>query len=91
MKKGWYDSIPVYNGPKSVCRCGHLGDGKSSSHAALRVNGVPIPVVHGHGECMVPGCDCKKFTWKAFTESYAAFIKRRLPEKGGHFKKVLPA
>lgn len=40
-------------GPKSVCRCGHLGDGARSDHGGLI----------GHGPCAKPGCDCGKFTW----------------------------
>lgn len=43
--------------PKSLCFCGHLGDGPNSSHAG------PI----GHGVCTVIGCRCQKFIWAKFT------------------------
>jgi len=55
------------NEPKSICTCGHTGDGPKSQH-----NDGPFNA--GHGECLqtrrVPGgtkaCDCPQFTWKAF-------------------------
>lgn len=48
-----------YN-PKSVCYCGHTGDGGQSQHADN--------FQHGHGSCLVRGCDCKQFTWAGWTD-----------------------
>jgi hypothetical protein len=58
--------------PKSICTCGHLGDGEGSAHAG------PI----GHGRCLVPGCGCTKFTWLRFTEQGEQLIEeaRKLKE-----------
>jgi hypothetical protein len=39
--------------PKSVCCCGHVGDGPASMHAGII----------GHGACTIRGCKCQKFTW----------------------------
>ena len=51
--------------PKSICTCGHTGDGGNSEHddAALGSLGAP-----GHGKCKVPGCTCQHFQWKEWTE-----------------------
>jgi hypothetical protein len=43
---------------RSRCYCGHTGDGNPSQHYGLV----------GHGPCSLPGCECKKFTWKEFIE-----------------------
>jgi len=43
-------------GGKSVCLCGHRGDGSAAKHAGLI----------GHGPCTVPGCTCPKFSWGRF-------------------------
>ena len=51
-----------YKGPKSTCRCGHLGDGSDSQHGGIV----------GHGACTATGCGCDKFTWKDFTPEYKA-------------------
>lgn len=50
----------AYEQPKSVCTCGHLGDGKQSEHAGL----------FGHGSCSHPGCACTKFTWARHTDAF---------------------
>lgn len=44
--------------PKSVCSCGHTGDGPNSQHE--------IHFQQGHGKCML--CDCPKFTWAGFIQ-----------------------
>lgn len=41
---------------KSLCLCGHTGDGAYSMHGGMI----------GHGPCSAEGCDCKKFTWHSF-------------------------
>lgn len=51
--------------PKSLCRCGHTGDGKQSEH----VDGAQP----GHGACLE--CACEKFTWKTFTADFQAYMK----------------
>ncbi len=48
-------------GPKSVCECGHTGDGAGSQH-----EGGEHPywfLAEGHGPCNVEGCKCVQFTW----------------------------
>lgn len=65
-----------YHEAKSWCFCNHLGDGPiedvadpmwRSSHAGI----------NGHGECLIPGCDCKQFTWKRFTNRYQEWLDDR--------------
>lgn len=58
--------------PKSVCRCGHTGDGQNSDHEAT-VQGLG----QGHGACRVSGCGCDKFSWKGFTKEFEAKLKIR--------------
>jgi hypothetical protein len=65
-----------YNGPRSVCRCGHTGDGEGSEHSAL-----VIGLGEGHGSCSK--CGCKKFTWAKWTPNF-----RQLLEAGNACKKV---
>lgn len=43
-------------GPKSLCRCSHLGDGPGSEHEDT--------FEAGHGACRL--CKCDKFTWARF-------------------------
>lgn len=50
---------------KSMCFCGHPGDGEGSSHAGII----------GHGRCMVEGCDCIQFTWQRFTDDFLLWVK----------------
>jgi hypothetical protein len=61
--------------PKSVCQCGHTGDGAASEHAdtALAVLGMQVK---GHGRCLVPGCACERFTWGRFNDVFQAALKR---------------
>jgi len=50
-----------WDGPKSICSCGHPGDGSNSSHAGSI----------GHGECLLcPSGRCQRFTWGGFYDSY---------------------
>ena len=55
-----------YLGPRSLCRCGHEGDGYPSHHESY--NGSA-----GHGVCSVEGCDCNQFTFAGFTRAFADF------------------
>ena len=46
--------------PKSICACGHTGDGGRSQHKdTLQL---------GHGRCLSAGCNCQQFTWSGWTE-----------------------
>ena len=52
--------------PKSVCTCGHLGDGARSQHTGFG----------GHGSCIFDGGSCcEKFTWKAWHPDYVVYMK----------------
>jgi hypothetical protein len=42
---------------RETCSCGHLRE----VHDDLFFRGKPID--DGHGQCSVPGCDCRQFTW----------------------------
>jgi hypothetical protein len=55
-----------YSGPKSLCTCGHTGDGPCGQHGPT--------YVEGHGGCIVKGCKCRRFTWAAFTPEYQALL-----------------
>jgi hypothetical protein len=59
------ESNVKFDGPRSICTCGHSGDGPHSYHEA-GVKGL----ADGHGPCIVAGCDCQKFSWKAFTPEF---------------------
>jgi hypothetical protein len=50
--------------PKSICTCGHTGDGGNSEHE----DSAAIAELQGHGKCKVPGCTCQHFQWKEWTE-----------------------
>jgi hypothetical protein len=52
-----------YGKGKSICACGHLGDGVPSSHAGIE----------GHGGCMVDGCPCQRFTWSGWTKEFGDY------------------
>lgn len=59
--------VKPFSGPKSVCKCGHVGDGERSAHGGIV----------GHGPCTVAGCDCAKFSWARFTEEFEEAAKRQ--------------
>lgn len=63
LRKNW-------TAPKSICTCGHSGDGVNSSHADNITFGV-----YGHGRCYVTGCNCKKFTWAKFTALFEKLVE----------------
>jgi hypothetical protein len=52
--------------PKSLCGCGHTGDGPNSQHDVTEFG------VDGHGPCAVPDCTCLKFSWARWTPEYRA-------------------
>ena len=59
----------TFVGPKSICSCGHTGDGPNSQHADR--------YAEGHGFCQVTGpdkattCSCRQFTWVKWTPEFA--------------------
>jgi len=54
-------AMEIFKGPKSVCRCNHLGDGFLSDHE-------DTPLLRGHGKCKI--CDCDMFSWKKFSPAF---------------------
>jgi len=55
-------------GPKSLCTCGHTGDGENSQHDTF---GGYAP---GVGRCLVNGCGCQRFTWAGWLKKYENFL-----------------
>lgn len=59
--------------PKSVCTCGHTGDGARSQHEGFG----------GHGACRATPmdgrneCACGRFSWKGWTREYREFMAAR--------------
>lgn len=63
------EGVPYY-GPKSICKCGHVGDGTISQHHGS-------VIAPGHGGCKVEGCNCIQFTWAGWTEEFKTFAGLR--------------
>lgn len=57
-----------WSGPKSLCDCGHTGDGCPGGEHGSDV----LP--NGHGACCVAGCGCQQFTWDGWTSAYARHL-----------------
>lgn len=63
-----------FHGPMSTCTCSHLGDirmedfGKPAAVTCMHAG------IQGHGACVVPGCDCAKFTWAEYTAAFDAHM-----------------
>jgi hypothetical protein len=55
--------------PKSICKCGHTGDGSNSEHTEGEQGVAP-----GHGHCLVNRCKCSKFTWAKFTKTFVNYM-----------------
>ena len=51
-------------GAKSICQCGHTGDGPQSDHAGSL----------GHHGCMIQGCGCQRFAWGRWTGAAETLI-----------------
>ena len=68
------------NEPKSICTCGHTGDGPGSQH----LSGI---LQAGHGRCAMLECQntCPQFTWKKFLPGIVEEFKaiNTPPKKGG--------
>lgn len=62
------DKLNSWYKPKSVCSCGHTGDGHNSEHR----NTSRTP---GHGGCQISGCNCRQFTWVAWTPEAKAVLE----------------
>jgi hypothetical protein len=60
-------------GPKSICICGHTGDGENSQHNEL-YTGCPVSDCYRQGKGHCKKCDCECFTWKSFTKKYQNFL-----------------
>ena len=61
-----------YDKPKSLCYCGHTGDGPGSDHMGL----------NGHGRCVAAAsdsygnpCRCNQFTWKEWLPEFVEYLK----------------
>ena len=73
--------IGIFKGPKSLCVCGHAGDGPNGQHADR--------CAPGHGPCLMPGCGCTQFTWMRYTPAFekireqCALIRKVIDGKGG--------
>jgi hypothetical protein len=62
--------VADWRGPKSICACGHVGDGRESQHEGT----VPGLVDNGHGRCLEGGCPCTRFTFKRWTGAFRAAL-----------------
>ena len=65
--------IQNFKEPKSVCRCGHLGDGEWSPHEDQIHGGYTL--AQGHGRCR--SCACDKFTWVRWIPKFAELVDLR--------------
>jgi hypothetical protein len=63
--------VKTWQGPKAVCECGHVGDGRWSQHA-----GTLTIIENGHGRCFEAGCECKRFTFKRWTAAFRNALNR---------------
>jgi len=59
-----------YPKAKSLCECGHTGDGPGSDHGETW-----FALADGHGPCQVPGCACSQFTWVGWTLPFSRFLQ----------------
>lgn len=68
-------------GPKSICTCGHSGDGPDSDHGSD--NEILSQVCPGHGRCTVPGCECERFTWAGFLPKFEQQLAKERAKRRG--------
>lgn len=54
--------------PKSLCTCGHTGDGVGSDHATV--------LLPGSGACMEDDCSCDHFHWAGWTPEFEKALKK---------------
>lgn len=78
-----------FPGPKSVCICGHTGDGPNSEHGRSYGDATDILTVEslakmtdGTGACEHQSCrPCDRFRWAKFTPEFQeALDKLKQPE-----------
>lgn len=62
--------------PKSVCLCGHTGDGMESQHEDT--------MSPGHGPCKL--CECRKFTWAKYLPAGEVAVAEMQKEKSQRSK-----
>lgn len=58
------NAIASYGAPRSVCSCGHTGDGPDSEHVAS--------ITDGHGPCKM--CNCPGFCWDTWSKAFEAYL-----------------
>lgn len=72
-------------GPKSLCTCGHSGDGADSCHTGIVLDGTDFELKgntkivlpdDGHGRCEVVGCKCERFRWARWFPPLKALFKK---------------
>lgn len=66
-----------FEGPKSICTCGHTGDGDSSEHYDLVFNESGSTLQRGMGICNITGCQCEKFIQGRPTKKYLNFTESK--------------
>lgn len=64
--------VSTWEGPCSVCTCGHTGDGSGSEHG--------VRFGEGHGSCSVSDCGCVQFSWVDWTPD----LQKSLDALQGH-------
>jgi len=60
------------NNPRSLCTCGHTGDGLRSDHVDLDLFDL------GLGRCRAPGCPCNRFCWHSYLKPYQKYLATKL-------------
>jgi hypothetical protein len=53
-------NVEITDKARSLCDCGHTGDGPNSQHEDL--------IQQGHGPCRQ--CDCQRFRWVKFLPEF---------------------
>lgn len=53
--------------PKSLCTCGHAGDGARSEHTGFG----------GHGACIIGDCACGQFSWSRWAPAYNEYMAKK--------------
>lgn len=62
--------LPQPDFAKSYCTCHHSGDGLNSNHRDDKWQ-------KGHGECLVIGCGCRKFTWGGYYQHFLIWLRNQ--------------
>ena len=72
MTQSLADFAKSFTEPKSLCKCGHDGDGSVSDH-----KDAALGLAKGHGACKVADCPCKRFTWVSYSPSFKLALEAR--------------